>query len=43
MFEILERCIDLCIVSYTVLNLAIGQGVSGKNASTVRKDSIPNN
>ena len=43
MFEILERCIDLCIASHTVLNYVIGQGMGGKNVSTVWKVSIPNN
>ena len=43
MFEILERCIDLCIVSHTVLNSVIGQGMGGKNVSTVWKVSVPNN
>ena len=43
MFEILERCIDLCIVSHTVLNSIIGHGMGGKDVSTVGKISIPNN
>ena len=41
-FEILERYIDLCIVSHTVLNSVIGPGIGGKNVSTVCKVSILN-
>ena len=43
MFEILERCIDLCFVSHTVLNFVIGQEMGDKNVSTVWKVSIINN
>ena len=39
-FETLERCIDLSIASYIVLNSAIGPGMGGKNISTVWKASI---
>ena len=35
MFEILEKCIYLCFVLQTVLNFVIGQGIGGKNVSTV--------
>ena len=35
MFEISERCIDLCFVSRAVLNFVIGQGMGGKNVSKV--------
>ena len=41
-FKVLERCIDLCFVSHTVLNFVIGQGMGGKNVSTVFKVSILN-
>ena len=34
-FEVLERCIDLCFVSHTVLSFIFGQGMGDKNVSTV--------
>ena len=37
MSEILERAIDLCLVSHTVLNSVIGQGLGRKNFITVKK------
>ena len=43
MFEILERCIDLCLVLHTVLNPVIGDRMGGKNVRTVSKFSVPNN
>ena len=35
MFEVLERCIDLCFVSRAAINFVIGQGMGGKNVSKV--------
>ena len=43
MFQILERCIDLRIVSHMVLNSVLGWGMDGKNATTVWKVSVSNN
>ena len=43
MFQILEGCIDLCIVSHMALNSVLGWGMDGKNASTVWKVSVSNN
>ena len=43
MFEILERCIDLCLVSHRKLNSVVRQGMDGRNINTTWKVTISNN